>query len=235
MSSIRSLAAAAVVASLGAVLVAAAAPSNRPVVKPDDGQALFQKAVLELVANHDADAAEKLARQGLSKFPAEHGFHLVLGDVHNSRKDYADAYYEWQWEFFRSGPNNVTGEKAAERIKKLLSTVRGTSSDEVRLVFDIIEKTSTEPKQSYDRLVRIEKERGNRFVLTLFKAEALTGAGEKAKAQALYREMLQKDPYFVPAYVQLAGLLRKSGNETEADKMMAKARSIDPKHWQLTP
>lgn len=220
---------------LAVSLVLLAAPADRPVVKADDGQALYQKAVIELVANQDADAAEKLARQGIAKFPGVNGYHLVLGDVHNSRKEYADAYYEWQWEFFRSGPKQVTGEKAAERIKKLLSTVRGTSSDEVRLVFDILEKTSAEPKPSFDRLVRIEKERGSRFVLTLFKAEALTGAGDKANAQALYRDLLQKDPYFVPAYVQLASLLKKSGNDEEAGKMMAKARSIDPNHWQLSP
>ena len=185
-----------------------------------------------MVATGKIDAAEKLATAALKDHPQAHGFHLILGDVHVRRKHYADAFYEWQWEFLRAGPGTTTGDLAATRISNLLQTQRGPEVDEVRRVLDAVMLTVKDPKTAFAALERVQNERGERFALTEFKAEALHQQGSE-QAGELYRQLIREDPFFVAGYVQLATLLAAKGHEKEALELMAKARGIDPDNWRL--
>lgn len=198
----------------------------------DDPLELYTQGAV-LVATGEIDAAEKLAKAALQAHPHAYGFHLLLGDVQARRKRYAEAFYEWQWEFLRTGPGTTTGDLAARRIGNLLDTRRGTDVDEVRLVLDAVMLTPKDPKSALLKLEKIRIERGDRFALREFMAEALQQQGANDQAATLYRELLREDPFFVPGYVQLATLLRSKGNEKEALELMAKARSIDPENWRL--
>lgn len=216
--------------ALGAPVLAA--PSSQAPRKQtaDD---LFKVGQMAVGAK-DLAGAEKTARRGLKEFPRDHGFHLLLGEVAFKQKKYADAFYEYQWEFYRTGPESVTGSKSVDRIKQLLGEdARGTEVNEIRVVLQAMAESSSAPQSAHDALVRVEKERGDRFVLSLLKAETLTHLEKYDEAAAIYRALLKQDPNFVPAYLQLAGVLKKSKKDGEAGKLIAKAREIDPNHWQL--
>lgn len=211
---------------------ALAAPSNQTPRKQtaDD---LLQVGTMAVGAK-DLAGAEKTARRGLKEFPADHGFHLLLGEVALKQKKYADAFYEYQWEFYRAGPDSVTGKRSVDRIKQILADeTRGTDANEVRVVLHAMATSISEPQAAHDALVRVQQERGDRFVLKLLIAETLTHLGQNDQAATIYRSLLKTDPTFVPAYLQLAGVLKKSKKDGEAGKLIAKAREIDPDHWQL--
>lgn len=213
-----------------AVSWAADAPLKKAPMS-DDPLTLFTDGAV-LVATGKIDAAEKLVRAALVAHPQAAGFHLLLGDVHLRRKHFADAFYEWQWEFLRSGPGTAHGDLAANRIASLLASQRGPDVDEVRLVLEAVMLTPKDPKTAFGKLERVKRERGDRFALKHFMAEALHQQGSE-KAAELYRDLLREDPFFVAGYVQLATFLQSKGNEKDALELMAKARGIDPDNWRL--
>lgn len=229
-------------ALLGAVLAAGQgvgvswAASKQPPLKKapmsDDPTELYTQGAV-LVATGEIDAADKLVKVALQKHGHAHGFHLLQGDVHAKRKKYAEAFYEWQWEFLRAGPGSETGNLAVKRIGKLLAEQRGPEVDEAQLVLDAVMQTVSQPKEAYAKLERIEKDRGKRFALREYMAEALQRAGSYQQAANIYRELLADDPYFVPGYVQLAVMEKQLGNHASANELILKARSIDPESWRL--
>lgn len=198
----------------------------------DDPNELYAQAAV-LVLQGEPDAAEKIAKAALEKHGEAHGFHLILGDVLSRRQRYADAFYEWQWEFLRAGPGSTTGDLAVKRIGDLLADKRGTDVDEARLVLDAVMLTVKDPKAAYAILEKTQNDRGSRFALREYMAEAKQRQGDVTAAIELYRDLLREDPYFVPGYVQLAVLLQSTGKDAESTEMILKARSIDPDSWRL--
>lgn len=215
----------------GVALAATTGPSDRPAKQTAED--LYTMAAVSVGAGKFEDA-EKLARRGIKEFPAAQGFHLMLGESFFYRKKYADAFYEYQWEMLRSGPQSPTGSKAAKRTAQIYKEGRGTEADEARNVIKAValaEKGDTIPANKL--LLRMKRERGDRFALNLFIAENYTRIGKFKDAEAIYRSLLKQDPYFVPAYLQLAGVMKKTGKEKEASQLFAKAEQVDPNHWQL--
>lgn len=198
---------------------------------PNTPDELFLQGAV-LVSTNDIDAAEKLARNALKDHPRAHGFHLLLGDVHVRRNHPAEAFYEWYWEYLRSGPESEPGAIAIARIQALLANERGPEVDEVRNVLDAIMLTPKDGKAALAKLRGIERDRGERFALRHSIAEALHEIGSD-DAIAAYKDILRRDESFVPGYVQLASLLDQRGRNAEALELMAKARMIDPTHWRL--
>lgn len=187
---------------------------------------------LAFVKAKDAGAVERSAREGLKKFPGAPGFHLLLGEAHRLRNEDAEAFYEYQWEVLRTGPERPAGELAMSRAKSLMAE-RGPNADEVRLIVSGLEKMLTAPKEALRTFESVESDRGSRFLLRELIAEAKAASGDLAGAAAIYRSLITQDPYFVPAYVQLADVLVKQGKKKDAEKLLAKARSIDSEHWRL--
>src|SRR4051812_32054361 len=160
------------------------------------------------------DAAEKIAREGQAKFPWAVGFHLLLGDILVAREKKADAFYEYQWEVMRAGPERPSGKEAQEKAGDLLGEGRGTDVDELRMIVDAVQKMQDEPAASAATLKRYS-DRRDAFVLEVLLAEALVKAEKSGEAVPVYRELIKRDPWFVPAYVDLGLLLEKAGKESE--------------------
>ena len=188
-----------------------------------------------LAATGEVDAAEQVANKGLKDYPRAQGFHLILGDVHLKRKQFADAYFQWQWEFLRSGPTSSSGTLAIKRTQNLFDSQRGPEIDDCRRVDAAMQQVLKEPKKALETLQSIEQTRGHHFSLSMLIAEAHQASGDLKAAEETYRNLLLEDPNFVAAYVQLAGVLEKQGSKTEAEQLVAKARSIDPENWRLKP
>jgi tetratricopeptide (TPR) repeat protein len=179
----------------------------------------------------DPLTAEKILRDGLQKFPSAPGFHLLLGELHAARAEDAEAFYEFQWELLRTGGERPTGAEAAKRSAELLKGSKVT-----RELVDLTRAVAAmgkDPKAARQLLEKLIRKRGNRFVLRLYFCEAVQRAGDVQAATEIYRELLERDPYFVPGYVQLSELLDQTGNFEEAKALRAKAQSIDPDHWRL--
>ncbi|HVO29325.1 MAG TPA: tetratricopeptide repeat protein [bacterium] len=224
-------------AVLAAMLVAAVAPKTgkaHKVLHPETAEEYLTLSNAQLQLGKFADA-EKTARAGLLKHPDSQGFHLLLGEIYAGREKPADAFYEYQWEILRAGGAAPSGKTAADKIGDLLQNARGTGADEMRKVAEAIVATRTDPPTALKLLGQVYDERGGIFVLRLLLAEANVEAGNASKAESLYRGLISDDERFVPAYVELANLLKGQGKTKEADSLVKKAKEIDPDSWALAP
>ncbi len=208
-------------------------PRKMDHVSPQTAGDYFQAADFAMEAEN-YDAAESIAREGQEHFPHAIGFHLLLGDILHGRHKNADAFYEYQWEVMRTGPDRPIGREAQMKASNLFVEGRGTDADEVRTVIAAVKQMSTEPAKSADLLERYASRR-DAFVLRVLCAEAFAKSKQNAEAAAAFRELIKRDPFFVPAYVELGELLQKTGKEQEGKALVAKAREIDPDHWRLKP
>ena len=190
-------------------------------------------AVSYAMDGEEYDIAEKIAREGAAKYPAAVGFHVLIGDVLMAKRKVAEAFYEYEWELLRVGPDKPTGADAQDLIAQIMQSARGTDTDDLRVVIDAVKTQQTDPKKSVETLRRRMERANPPFVLRLLYAEALDAAGEPGEAAAIYRDLLKADPYFVPAYVELAAIVRKGGKAKDADALIDKAKQIDPDHWRL--
>lgn len=181
----------------------------------------------------DMEKAESVARAGLKRHPATHGFHLAIGRALEARREPALAFYEYQWELFRAGHERPEGKQAAEACRTLLESGRGPEADEMRLVMESVATIAADATKARVALERVIAERGDPFVLRMFLAEALATEGDRTRAAALFRELLEEDARFVPALVGLAEVVEKDGAKKASADLMAKARKIDPEHWRL--
>ena len=211
-------------------------PGRSSDIPPATAQDLIDKSSME-IGGGELDAAERDARQGLKLFPRDPGFHFTIGEVDYKRKQYAEAFYEYQWELFRSGPESQFGAASGARIKQMMDETRGVEHDDIQLVVEAIALSSSEKpgdvKLALQHLQTVEKTRGDRFALKLLTAEALMNDDQPAAAEKIYRELITRDPNFVAGYVELAAALDKQDKKKEADDLRQRAREIDPDNWRL--
>jgi len=211
---------------LAASIHAAPSPAPTPDAEPLplDGMQAFLPIVL---AANDFDTAEKVANDGIRWYPAAAGWHITLGRVYQSRGRYAEAFYELQWEILQAGPGSETGEAAAAACAELLET-RAGERREVMAVLAALEQIEQDPAKAIEGIETVEKTRGKRLALEIYRAEALRNAGRREESAAAYRGVIDHTPSFVPAYVELARLDRK-----QSGPLLEKARAIDPRSWSL--
>lgn len=187
--------------------------------------------VTQRLAAGDLDSAERVARHGRAEFPAAHGFELKLGEIQAARGALAEAFYYYQWELLRAGSERQTGDEAAMRSAQIFDEGH---IDEVQRVMEALQDMANQqPQTALQKLEAVRGQRGDRFVLRMYIATARHHAGEMETAESGYRELLRQDDHFVPAYIQLAGLLRARGRTDEAAELEHRARDIDAAHWSL--
>lgn len=224
-------------ALLLAVQVLAAQPEpGKPSTKRDlesSGPMEYIAAATSLTLQNDFDDAQRVIDRGRARFPEAQGFHLKQGDLCQARGKIIEAFYEFQWELMRAG-SVETGPAAGRAIAALVkSEQRGLEYDEIHVVLLAMAKLHSDPAGALADLKRVEETRGPRFALTLLIAEAHVQNRNLDTAVGLYRTLITRDPHFVPAYVELAGVLRLQQKPKDAEALDAKARAIDPRHPSL--
>jgi len=208
---------------------------NRDLDGKNSGPAEFIAAATSLTLQQDFEDAQKVIDKGRARFPKAHGFHLKQGDLFDARGKIADAFWEWQWELMRAGAVE-TGPAASRNIVKYVqSDRRGLEFDEIHVALLSMAKLHSDPKGALFELKKIEEVRGQRFALSFLIAEAHVQNRNLDTAAGIFRNLIARDPYFVPAYVELAGVLRLQGKPKDAESLDAKARGIDPSHPSLGP
>jgi tetratricopeptide (TPR) repeat protein len=200
--------------------------------KIPDKATVHMAQLLALLADGNLEGAEKLAEEGLKNYPASQGFHLALGDIHAARGEAAEALYEYQWELLRAGEARPTGSSAAQSCAELMKM--SNPDAEVTRVLSAMQTMKKDPRGAQREFAALAKSRGDRFILLLYLAESTQTVGDIDEAIRIYRILIERDPYFVPAYVQLGELLDKSGKTGKAKELMDRVRLIDPEHWRIT-
>lgn len=224
-----------IAALLFAGLLAATPPEKPLHLDGLAGAPEYLAAATSLTLQLELDSAQRVVDLGLKKFPAAQGFHLKQGDIHRARGKVAEAFYEYQWELLRAGTTD-TGTAAAKAIGGFMtSDKRGLDVDEIHTVLLAMVKLQNDGKAALADLKRVEDRRGVRFVLSVLIAEAHVQARDLEPAARIYRNLIARDGYFIPAYVELAGVLRLQGQAKEADAFTARARELDPNHPSLQP
>lgn len=192
----------------------------------------FLVLAIQRLAAGDPDGAERVVRQGLEECPEAHGFHLKLGEIEAARGAEIEAYYEYQWELLRAGDQRPTGNEAAVRSARLLDKAGAPEIQQVTKALQYL--AAQEPHEALRALEAVYTHRGDRFALRMFRASARHAAGRLEAAEADYRALLERDEFFVPAYIELAKVLRATARPEEAAALERRARDIDPMHWSLT-
>ena len=233
----RLLDAAVAIAIAASASAAKPKPTKTPALTPPTQQELLGQAAMEIATN-DLAAAEKAARKGLAAYPAAQGFHFDLGEVFNKQGKYAEAFYEYQWEFARDGAGTTDGDLAAARIKAILDESRGAETAEVSDVVAAVANTTSDPKGALAALQKVRAKRGARFGLDLLIAEAQVAAAQFPAAEASYQSLLKRDPFCIPTYVEYAAMLDRAGKSKQAEQLREDARAkapFDPRLAQATP
>jgi tetratricopeptide (TPR) repeat protein len=217
---------------LALVLYAAGAPSPSPALADSPTADGYLSLALLLTVAKDYPGAEKVLRDGMTRFPEEQGFHLALGDVFLARQDETEAFLEYQWELLRAGPDRPTGDLAARRCGQLIRAQPAGRDTAIRTIMNAMGKQEKGVSQAarWNDLLRTR----DHFVLRLFAAEAAQIDGKDPEATRAYRSLLVQDPDFIPALVQLSELLKKAGNEDEAEELLSRAQQLDPSHWRVS-
>lgn len=194
----------------------------------------FLTAATALTLDRSLDEAQRSIDVGRARFPAAQGFHLKQGDLHVVRGRVADAFYEYLWEVMRAGDND-TGSAAARAIGRLIKEgSRGAETDEIQQVLLAQANLMVKSRDALESLRKVQELRGKRFALRMLIAEAQVVAGELDAAESEFRALIAEDKFFVPAYVELAGVLRLKGKPKDAGAMHEKARAMYPDHPSFT-
>jgi tetratricopeptide (TPR) repeat protein len=174
---------------------------------------------------HDCDGAERVLRDGMQQFPRASGFHLLLARLQQSRGRYFDAFLECQWELLRTGGDRAEGRDAAIFCAELMKDPN--ASAELSELLQAVHEMHRNPRRARKLFDRIIRRKGDELLLLLYKAEAAQNSGDSKIARDIYRRIIELDPAFVPAFVQLSELLQQAGHQYQAEQLLSRAREIE--------
>src|SRR5438270_8480597 len=173
---------------------------------------------------HDCDGAERVLRDGIHNFPRAPGFHLLLARVHQSRGHYLEAFLEYQWELLRTGAERTEGADAARCCAQLMKDPKAAVQLSELLI--AVEEMQRNPRSARKRVQQIISREGEKPLLLLYEAECAQNSGDSKAARDMYQRLIELDPAFVPALVQLSELLQQAGRQHEAEQLLSRAREI---------
>lgn len=184
----------------------------------------------------DDAAAESTLRGGIASMPHDFGlrYHLALLE-HDRRSDLA-ALFDAQHEILLRADSPYYDRAAAlceqiflqsdspdaemlRRINEARScTVTGSGERALALFQEVLAGQSSDERSIF---------------VPLMAARLQRGLGRVADAEATYRLVLERDPLFTPAMVELAELAGEAGRPEEAEHWIDAARACDPFSWKL--
>jgi tetratricopeptide (TPR) repeat protein len=179
--------------------------------------------------------AQALLRRAITAMPNASGLHLGLGYAMAADGKPVDALLEYWYEFENGASDDPYAKEARLQFQDSLGRAQAFPmfASRILLLRDIVEDTGNNPKTVLDDLRALDEAGIKHPTLDLLRAETLHAAGDAATAEALLRKLLTDDPAFLPAYFDLALILRSSERTEEARRLVADAVKRNPAHWQL--
>jgi len=172
-------------------------------LKLDPSLPVYQDGTTILLARGNFEAAEKIALEGLQRFPDDSLLTLMLSGVYSENGQVPQA--------IRILEKFLNKKQSAEITEEL-----------VRLYLNegMTEKASDLLGTMPDKPQNVESE--------LFRARVLISVGRTDEARTLLNKLTTEDPEFFDAWVELGYIAEKEKNSDEAIKAYRKAISIMP-------
>jgi predicted Zn-dependent protease len=175
----------------------------------DPSLPVFQDGVTILLSRGEYDEAEKIAAAALKRFPDDAPLTMLLAGVYNEsgRAGAAQSLLE---DFLEKYPET---KDAREELIRLY--IKDGKHDKATALLPELPDTDNSPEAEF------------------FRAGVLATVGRTAEAKALLRELLEKKPAFVEAWMELALLAERDKEDTEAERAYRKALELQPDSREL--
>jgi len=195
--------------------------------------------------NRVLEQAEKVIKQGLSRFPTAPGLHCSLGQVYLAQQKPAKAFYQFQYEIMLSGPKSSYTQEARDRIEIMTALLDKDRNSEtpaeknsyLKIAYGAAALMKMQPGGYEAAIENIRKGlRANGddcLPLQVLLGRALAGLKQYEKAAEVFRTVVRIDPHFVPGYVDLGDVCEELGDREGALKHYATALTLDKHNWRV--
>jgi tetratricopeptide (TPR) repeat protein len=181
----------------------------RGLLASDPSLPVFQDGVTILLSREEYDEAEKVAAEALRNFPDDALLAMLSAGVYSAsgRAGAAQALLE---DFLAKHPD---AREVREELIRLY--IKDDKYDKVKEILPDLPATDNTPEAE------------------LFRAGVLATVGRTAEAKALLRELLEKKPAFVEAWMELAYLAERDKDNTEAEQAYRKVLEFMPDNREV--
>jgi len=179
--------------------------------------------------------AAMLLRKGIERLPNASGLHLNLGYALAVDGRPVEALLEYRYEILNGASDDAYVTQARRQYEDAVGRAQATPQHataitRVRSIFD----PAAEPGKILADVDALEGSGYHHATLDLARAEALYASKDVTGSEAVLRKLLTADAAFLPAYFDLSVILRGTGKDDEARRLVAEAVKRNPRHWQLT-
>lgn len=179
--------------------------------------------------------ASALLRRAIAALPNASGLHLSLGYSLATDGRPVDALLEYWYEFENDSADDPYAKEARLQFQDALGRTQAYPKYATTLlaIKSAVEDSADDPSAVLEDLQKVEAAGYHHVTLDLLRGETLYVKHDANGAEEIFRKILAADPAFLPAYLDLAAILRSSDRETESRRLVAEVARRNPSHWQL--
>lgn len=174
-------------------------------LKLDPSLPVYQDGTTILLARGEFDPAEKIAMEGLKRYPDDSLLTLILSGVYSENSQVGKAISLLERYLEKKESPEVT-----EELVRLYLNEGMTQK-----ASDLLGKMPEKPQDAESEL---------------FRARVLSSVGRYAEARTFLNKLIEENPDFFEAWVELGYIAEKEKKEDEAIKAYKKAVSITPEN-----
>lgn len=188
----------------------------------------------------DLDGAEATLRSGIAQFGHDFGLHFNLALVKQRQGQFEDAFYEYHHEIF-ARPDTPYRDRVAAEINALLQQMQAFPDDPryqplLQLARAMqAQEVGNRPQATeiFTALLEHRPANDTTIYLPLVLARLAVEQGDLTTAERWQREVIRRDPGFIPSMFDLAEIRDHLGDREEATELLHRAHALDPHSWRL--
>ncbi len=183
--------------------------------------------------------AKEVLTRTLEKFPNLPGVHYMLAQAEVGMGNPIEGYYQACYELFIGGSKGFFFPPAqglnAELTRTYLTTEGKQKYPELWSCLEAFRlETMGQIAQAIPLFEQAIASRSTPHpMLHLFLGEAYMQTHDHKKAIEHLKKVIELDPAFPPAYVEIGDLFKETGDLAQAKLWWEKARKIDPNNWKV--
>jgi tetratricopeptide (TPR) repeat protein len=188
----------------------------------------------------DVAGAERAIRRGIAQLRHDFGLHYQLALLDQQQGKLDEAFYEHQHEILLR-PDSPYRDRVLAALRGLAQAAAGQSQgpvqDTLRQLFQAQNLAGAGQREGaieiWESLLGQRPEGDKSIYLPLMIAQGHRDLGHLEEAAQWYRRVLERDPGFIPARVDLAEVLDELGRHDEALRELLEAQRQNPIFWRL--
>lgn len=174
------------------------------------------------------------------KRPYWPGIHLHLGYAEENLGNFTEAFYQYNYEMFISGPGEYFSKGAQASLIQLLQKINNDQKlqekyPQLALLIKAGESGANKDfKRSIENYEKVLA--GDPLpnpILYLLLGEAYMQNNDRDKAISYLKKMLEIDPSFPPAYCEIGDIFADKGDMDNAIIWWEKGFNTDPENWKV--